>query len=56
MLAHNDKLYIANEEVLQLQQLLEEAYQRRKAVLIDRNMFSWWEWLLDTVGYVIKRN
>jgi len=52
MLAHNDKLYIANEEVIQLQRLLGEAYQRRKAILIRRNMFSWWDWLLDKVGYL----
>ena len=51
MMIHNDKLYIANEEVVQLQRLLEEAYQRRKNILINRNMFSWWDWLWDTVGF-----
>ena len=50
-MVHNDKLYIANEEVVQLQRLLEEAYQRRKNILINRNMFSWWDWLWDKVGF-----
>ena len=51
MLIRTDKLYIANEEVNQLQRLLSEAYERRKRILINRNMFSWWDWLWDKLGY-----
>ena len=47
MMIKTDRLYIANEEVSQLERLLEEAYQRRKNILIERNIFSWWDWLWD---------
>jgi len=51
MLIKTDKLYIANEEVNQLQILLIEAYERRRHVLIEREMYTWWEWFLQKCGY-----
>ncbi len=47
MMIKTDRLSIANEEVSELGRLLEEAYQRRKRILIERDIFSWWDWIWD---------
>jgi len=51
MMIKTDKLDIANEEVTQLQRLLLEAYERRRLVLINRNLYSWWDWVWEKMGY-----
>jgi len=51
MMIKTDKLCIANEEVTQLQRLLFEAYERRKKVLEERNLYTWWYWIWEKLGY-----
>tara|TARA_X000000950_G_C13454096_1_gene473131 strand:- start:338 stop:505 length:168 start_codon:yes stop_codon:yes gene_type:complete len=46
-----DKFYIAKEEIKALEHLLKEAKERQRRLLKEKNMQTWWDWILELIGY-----
>ena len=47
----NDKLWTTNEEINVLEKLLEELYRKQRELLKNKGNQSWWDYLLELIGY-----
>lgn len=47
----NDKLWTTNEEINVLEKLLEELYRKQRELLKNKGHQSWWDYLLELIGY-----
>ena len=48
---NNDKLWTTNEEIKVLEKLLEELYRKQRELLKNKGNQSWWDYLLELIGY-----
>lgn len=48
---NNDKLWTTNEEINVLEKLLEELYRKQRELLKNKGNQSWWDYLLELIGY-----
>ena len=47
----NNKLWTTNEEINVLEKLLEELYRKQRELLKNKGNQSWWDYLLELIGY-----
>ena len=48
---NRDKLFCAQQEIMELQRLLIEAKERERKILKDSGMQSWWDYVCEVLGF-----